>query len=193
MSKRLAIDIALLPPDNIMDKAIAINKQLIKQYSPKIVLNKYNCFAHITLSQCVIEAEKLDQVALILKKITTGFVPLKLKGRLDKEHNPWFKIENTKLLQKLHKKIMEETKKLTSYDAKPEYFSDAYVRQKSLDYVRKFLADSSYDNYYPHITLGLDNLTEMTPEISFTADRLVICHLGNYNTCKKILYETFLS
>ncbi len=192
MNKYLAIDIALLPPDKIMDEAIAINKKLIAQYGPKIVLNKHSCLPHITLSQCLIEEKNLVRVVARLKEIAADFGVLELKGKLDKEYNPWLEIAKTKQLQELHNKVMNDFKAFASYDAKKEYFYDSLVRKESLDYVRRFAIESAYDKYYPHLTVGIGRMVDSPKEIGFKAERLAICHLGDYNTCRKILYEESL-
>jgi hypothetical protein len=60
-------------------------------------------------------------------------------------------------------------------------------------YIQNFTQNSSYKNFNPHITIG-DGIFErkLKLQIKFTASRLALCHLGNYCTCREILYETSL-
>ena len=49
---KIAIDVVLLPPEEIMDKAIEINRQLADD---PIKLNKENCLPHVSLCMGVVE------------------------------------------------------------------------------------------------------------------------------------------
>ncbi len=185
---KLAIDIALLPPDAVMDKAIQINKR----FEPSFNLNKNDRLPHITILQAIINKENLSQAKAKLKEIALQFSPLKLKASPVNEPSPMLEVSKTKDLNDLHHQIMDKYSNLISYEVEERYFYDSHIRQKSLEYVRNFLTNAAYDNYYPHITLGTKLPVSSKFELEFTAKRLVICHLGNYNTCRQILAETKL-
>jgi len=187
MSK-LAIDIALLPPDSVMNEAIKINKD----FEPKLILNKTDCLPHITLSQAVIKEEDLGQVKEIIETIVREFHPLKLHAKVVNKPGAFFRITETPQIKKLHLEVMSRLKDLVSYDAKPEYFYDDYIREQSLEWVSDFYSGGAFEKFDAHISLGVEQLVEDEHELKFIADRLVICHLGNYNTCRKILYEVAL-
>ena len=42
---KIMVNIVLLPPDEITDKAIDANQALLKTFDKKIVLNKQNCLS----------------------------------------------------------------------------------------------------------------------------------------------------
>jgi 2'-5' RNA ligase len=65
MSK-IAISIALLPPDDIMDMAISINKNYPDD---PIQLNKENCLPHISLCLGVVEENHLPGIEKIIAEI----------------------------------------------------------------------------------------------------------------------------
>jgi hypothetical protein len=184
MSK-IAIDVALLPPDEIMDKAIAINSQ----HGPRFSLNKEDRLPHITLSQAVVKVSDLGEAEAKLQAIASEFSPLRLTARLAERPSILFEISPTKQLQDLHEAIMDSFKKLVFYDAKTEYFYDDVVRESSLDWVRNFRTDAAYKKYYPHISLAVTKPVKGQHKVSFAVNRLTICQLGNYNTCRKILVE----
>lgn len=56
---KIAIDIVLLPPEEIMNKAIEINQQLADD---GIKLNKKDCLPHISLCMGVISEEDLPEI-----------------------------------------------------------------------------------------------------------------------------------
>lgn len=188
MVDKLAIDIALLPPEEIMDEVIKINKR----FGPIFYLNKTNRLPHITLSQAVIKTADMTKAKKKLKEIAVNFRLLSLKAALVDKPEVMLEVSNTGELKSLHKIIMDEFSNLVSYDAEEKYFYDQHVRQKSIYYVHRFRTNSAYDNFYPHITLGTTKPISSGQEFSFTAKRIAICHLGNYNTCRQILAETTL-
>ena len=183
MSSKIAIDVALLPPDKIMDEAIKINRQFKSRFS----LNKTNCLPHITLSQAIFQSTDLPEIVNRLQKIAADFRPLKLRSFVVNQPSAMFEVAKSNQLGKLHERVMSDFTDLASYDVKQKYFYDGYIREKSLNYVRDFLK-VAYKNYYPHITLGPEQ-ANVKQDLDFTCDRLTICHLGNFNTCRKLLFE----
>lgn len=200
MQKYLAIDTVLLPPKQTMEEIIRINGQLVDRYQSPIILNTVNCLPHLTLSQAVIsETDLFEKAAIRLKTIAKLFSPLKLKLKLiqglDDTHSDsvYLMAEPDKLLQALHVRVMESFKDLVSYKPETEYYYNSEISQNSMDWLRNFVKNSAYDNFDAHITVGKGSLDkDMVGEVIFTADRLTICQLGNYNTCRKILVDTKL-
>ncbi|OVE79492.1 hypothetical protein BVY00_00300, partial [bacterium G20] len=121
------------------------------------------------------------------------FKPINLVAHLvNKPSSSFFEIENSHELRKLHTNIMEEFEKIASYNVKSEAFYDKSIREHSLDWVRNFRKDAAFENYWPHITLLTSNPSKDRKTLKFIAKRLAICHLGDYNTCRKILVEVTL-
>ena len=194
MAKNLAINIALLPPRSVMNKALAINKQLVEHYGSEIVLSGDKRLPHITLSQAVIGEKTMAKAETILKVIASSFKPLQLRAKLLQGRNDiQFEVSLSQELQALHAQVMAEFKGLVNYDARAEYFYDNAISQRTIDWVHNFTTNAAYDHYYPHITLGNGELRDTGSELSFTAERLTIFQLGNYGTCRKLLVETKLS
>jgi|SRR3989338_11615920 len=186
MSDKIAIDIALLPPDEVMDEAIKLNRQ----FESRFILNNTDHLPHVTLLQAILKLEYLPEAKARLMKIGANFAPLKLRVFVVNKPSAMFEVARTKQLDNLHNKVMAEFKDIVSYDVDEKFFYDSHIREKSLDYVRNFLS-VTYDNYYPHITLGPMRLS-VKLNLQFICNRLTICHLGNYNTCRKVLAETSL-
>ena len=93
-------------------------------------------------------------------------------------------------LQKLHEAAIEKFKPLLSYDARSEYFFDVPKTEKLGEYWQSRGPEKNIlDKYSPHITLGFGEKTVLKESVNFTANRIAICHLGRYSTCRKILHE----
>lgn len=185
MNDKLAIDIALLPPDEIRDKANEINRT----HGPEFLLNKTDRLPHLTLSQAILNRKDLKEAMARLSSIASRFKPLQLKAKLVPNFIEPYENEE---LNNLHETVMKEFENLVSYDVEEEHFFEQPIRKQSLNYVRNFRNNAAHGNYYPHLTLGITKPVGNMPDIRFTIKRLAICHLGNYNTCRKILAEASL-
>jgi len=58
----IAIDVVLLPSDGMMNRAIEINKVLLKENENKIILHKEKCLPHISLCMGCIEENKIPDI-----------------------------------------------------------------------------------------------------------------------------------
>ena len=74
-----AIDIVLLPPEEIMDLAIGLNKPWVKGIDDEIALDKKTCLPHITLAMGLIEPDQIATVEKAMRGIAQQFSPLSLK------------------------------------------------------------------------------------------------------------------
>lgn len=197
MSNRLAIDVVLLPTDEVMDIAIDLNKK----FGPVFELNKNDCLPHITLFQFIVEKSNFEELKERLLKIASAFEPINLAGRTDVHAGAFlgvnqtsdFKFDNKGSIRKLHFQIITNLQELVTFDARGEDFFDKNVRQRSLDWVKNFIENAAFEKYSPHITLGTKTPVNPPVDIEFNASRLAICHLGDYNTCREVLFESRLT
>jgi len=198
---KIAIDIVLLPPDNIMDLSVKINSEMIKRFEPEQVLNKETCIPHATILMGVVDEQNLGEVKSILEEISKKFSALNLtivkdydSGRPNGDRgSTCFEIEKTEELMRLQEEIVEKCKPFLSYDGTVEMlFNPPEVNKLSLHWVNGFLQNSVGESYTPHITLGLGDVEGVDYPIKFRASRLAVCHLGNFCTCRKILGEVAL-
>lgn len=200
MSK-IAVDIALLPPEEIVDLAISANKSVT---DPRCVfrLGKEEVLPHITLVQGVMDSEKQGDMGNILRNIAEQetSLDLRLSGTsrgVSKDGYPGvvFSITPTEELSRLHQVAIQKLEGLLTNDATEEMFFNPPIRIHSVQWVRDFQEKHSLQNFDPHITIsvGGEPKVEQKFPIPFTASRLAICHLGNGNTCRKILAEFTLT
>ena len=189
MSK-IVIDVVLLPSVEIMDKAIEINNQLTDD---PIKLNKESCFPHISLCMGVVQEENLSKIKEIINEIGENSSELSLTINKIGGKNVCFDIKNNEGLQRLHETIMTKLLPFLSYDAKTDLclFPPPFA-EKTLFWINNYKEKSSFENFHPHITLGISKLKSEELNINFTTSKLAICHLGNYCTCRKILHSVNL-
>ncbi len=187
---KIAIDVVLLPPENIMDKAIEINSQFADD---PIKLNKENCLPHISLCMGVLEEENLTKIKAIIEEISKQFSKLFLTiDKISAEH-VCFEVKNNETLQKLHEGIMTKLSPYLSYDATTDMcFSPPFVVEKTLTWINNY-RNTSFEEFYPHITLGISKLENRDLNIDFVASKIVVCQLGNYCTCRKVIISSDLS
>jgi len=193
---KIAIDVVLLPSEEMMNKAIEINKELLKTYENKIVLDKKRCLPHSSLCMGCINEEDIPKIQKVLKDIASQFSKMNLVAdKLEPETIPTGKIvsgitvKNTKELQSLHEIIMKRLWKFLSYDVKiPMLFNPPEVEEVTLYWIKNYA--KIYDNpssFQPHITTGFGETDKFQFPIKFTVSKLAMCQLGNYCTCRKVL------
>ncbi|HBU07244.1 MAG TPA: hypothetical protein DEB09_04130 [Candidatus Magasanikbacteria bacterium] len=189
MSK-IAIDIVLLPPDDIMDICIDIN--------PK--LNHLDRLPHISILMGVLDDTNIEDVEQTISKIDFKKLELEISKlvffqRPDNTTNCYFKIKRDEEIEILHEKLIKAVSPILSYNASMDMFykdKDEILNPLSTFWVNKYLDKFSLENFNPHITLKTDRAEYNNLPIKFTATRLALCQLGDLCTCRKILWETNL-
>jgi len=187
---KIAIDVVLLPFEDIMDKAIEINSQFADD---PIELNKENCLPHISLCMGVVGEQNLPKLKEIIDGISKQFSKLFLTIDKISDEHVCFEVKNNETLQKLHEEIMTRLSPYLSYDATTNMcFSPPPVVEKTLTWINNY-RNASFESFYPHITLGISKLENRKLNIDFVVSKLAVCHLGNYCTCRKVIISSDLS
>ena len=198
---KIAVDVVLLPPDEVMDKAIEVNQALIKTFDDKIVLNKQNCFPHISLAMGCINKDDIPKVCTVLKDIAEKFSPLALTisdirtGTIPTDEKvSGFEIVKTTDLQLLHETVMSKLLQYFTYDVSLDMIyalPNQQVEEVTTYWIKNYQKESSFERFCPHITIGIGEVEGetcgMNFPIKFNAPKLALCHLGNYCTCREIL------
>jgi len=184
---KMAIDVILLPPEDIMDKAIKINRAC---KDDSIRLNKKDCLPHISLCMGVARHADLSKIKKIIDVIGQETPALKVCIVRINRKNGCFDITKTRSLQVLHEGIMRKLSPFLSYDAKITMLaSPPVVSKKSLYWINHFRTHASFKRFYPHLTLAVKSIPEKIGRVDFTVVRLAVCHLGNFCTCHTVLHE----
>ena len=198
----LAVDVVLLPPEDIMDKAIELNQKLLKKDDRNMVLHKENCLPHISLAMGCLDEKDLPKIREILEEIAQQFSPLRLQitrtyvkePKPTGEISPGLEIEKTRELQLLHETVTKRLSVHFTYETTKEMFvSPPEIQEFALGWVKNYHKKVSSGNFSPHITLGsFDEPEKLDKPITFTASKLALCHLGDHCTCRKLLATTML-
>lgn len=197
MSK-IAVDVVLLPSDEMMDKAIQANAELVERFGSEIVLNKENCLPHISLAMGCINERDIASIEKVLELIAREsplgdliVSGIRTSTNARGEKVSVFEIEKTKELQSLHEKVMKKVTPYFSYNVTIDMmYGDEEAAQTSLLWIKNYPEKASFANFFPHITIGYGQVENGPFPIQFTASRLALCHLGNHCTCRKILAST---
>ncbi len=197
---RKAVDVVLLPAEAMTAKAIEVNAELVKRFGEKIVLNKENCLPHISLAMGCIEERDISTIEKILERIAkeTSLENLRVVGILASgnsrgEKVSVFEVEKTKELRSLHEKVMDKLAPYFSSDVTEDMiYGDQEVAETTLLWIKNYREKSSFENFFPHITIGYGQIENQAFPISFAAQQLALCHLGNHCTCRKIFVSTKL-
>jgi 2'-5' RNA ligase len=194
MSKK-AVDVVLLPSAEIVYKVIKLNRQLVEKFGARIVLDKESPLPHVSLAMGCIEEGDTSEITDILKDIA-GANPigeLRITGvRISQnargENVSALEIERTSKLQKLHEEITRVMKPYFSYDVTEDMiYPSGEVAQSSLEWIKSYKAKSSFEKFWPHITLGYGVIDNVKFTAKMVVSKLALCWLGNHCTCRKIL------
>lgn len=192
---KIAVDVVLLPSKEMMEMAISANKELLKSNSNKIVLDMKNCLPHISLGMGCIDKSKINEIENILKiiakekairQLTALGIDVQEMGNGEKVSG--IKIEKPPAFQSLHAEVMLKMIPYFSYDVKAEMLANpSEVNESTLYWIMNYPENSGFEKFYPHITIGYGEISNISFPVKFTASQLALCHLGNECTCRKIL------
>ena len=200
-ANKIAVDVVLILPDEILQLAININKSFPETAEENYVLDTKTCIPHITLLMGLILREQLPEVSGKLTALAEKFSALNLQitgftasPRPDGKILSTLVIKKAAELQKLHETILDEMSSIFSYDGveKEMFYSPPPVNEVPLFWVKGFAKTSVRENYKPHITLGVGEPKLLSVPVQFRASKLALCHLGNYCTCRDVLWSAKL-
>ncbi len=201
-TNKIAIDIVLIPPDEVLQFAIDINKTFSDTAAENYVLNPKTCIPHITLLMGLITKAQVPEVGRKLSELAKKFSALNLtithaksSTRPDGKTLSGLEIQKTPELQKLHETILDEMSSIFTYDGveKEMFLTPPPVNKVSMFWVQGFAKTSVREKYKPHITLGVGEPKQEITPVQFTASKLALCRLGNYCTCRDVLWSAPLS
>jgi 2'-5' RNA ligase len=198
--KQFAIDIVILPPDNVMEIAIKYNTLLRDNTQESLVLGKSGYLPHISLLMGRLAANQLARITSRLHAVAKEHNIFKLSvSGIHTDHagsQPVvsFEIDRTQELLRLHESIVNSCGSFLRQDAEEADMADPPpIKKSSLEWINRFIPHACFENFWPHITLGFGQISEAFEPFDFPASRLAICHLGNHCTCAEILDEVSLA
>lgn len=196
MSK-IAIDIVLLPPEEIADLAIRLSRELSGSKTNKIALgkNEGEAMPHMTLTMGCVEEKYITEIGQVLEKFILEFKnpTLELTDFYDGMLGNWTGVNtsNHDEVKKLHQSIIVEIDPLIDTEVMGDVFYPPGDLKREVP--EWFFGFPKPENFFPHITLGYGdelkvNFGGVLP-IKFKPAKIAICHLGDFYTCRKILWS----
>ena len=213
---KIAVDVALLPSEEMMNKAIDANRELSKQYPEKIILVRTIHepqllsreagsigLPHISLAMGCIDEKDIAEIEKVLESIAEQHsvgkltaVGIYVSTNSVGEKVSSFQIERGETIQALHEQVMRILRPYFSYDVTAEtVLTPPQVGESTLLWIKNYPEKSSFEKFFPHITLGygqinnfsFDSREQWSFPMKFNTSKLTLCHLGNHCTCRKIL------
>ena len=192
---RIAVDVVLLPDDAMTDRVIEINREIVREGSNEIVLNRSDRLPHLSLAMGCIDSRDVAAIRDVLeqlanespvKRLTATGIETSMNSR--GQATSLVAIERTEELRRLHEQVLEGMKRFFSHDTAGVRFYDDAVTETTLDWVRNYPQKAGCERFHPHITLGYGRPTPgLAFPLAFAPSRLALCHLGNHATCRRVL------
>jgi len=181
-----AIDIAILPPEDVSARAIALSAALPAGESQGLLLGG-DCLPHITLTQQFVPAASLDTLFAQLDHMLRDRAALRLRVTGGGgSRSVWMSIERTPELVSLHDQLLHVTEPFEATGDASAFFGED-ARERDVRWVREFRSESSFDRFTPHITLGHASEPPVVEPVEFVATTIAVCHLGRFCTCRRII------
>jgi len=187
MTKLVAVDVAILPPPDVMARAIACSAALPRNGSDGLQLDAAH-LPHITLTQQFVRYEDLDGVYAEIDEVLEAQSPLRLRitGSGQSGNTLWMAVERTPELLDLHERMMKALKNLERTGGSHHAFLDGTGRIADVHWVGGFRQEAAFGAFTPHITVGHGQLPKVEP-MAFEATAIAVCHLGRFCTCRRVL------
>ena len=194
---KIAVDVVILPPNDVMDKIIAINKQAATAGLAWGPLGKDDFLPHLSLAMGCVQHDSLETVKSVIEAVSNKFEPILIElyelyyaDMPDNAKMYCLRAKNVPELQRLHENLVIELQQHFSYDCTKEtLFSKPGEVVKEPDYINKFHSSYSFEAFDPHVTLRIkEEVRHDALPITFTANAVAACHAGVMTTCRKKLF-----
>ena len=195
---KIAVDVVLLPPNDVIDKIIAINEQAATKNLSWGSLGKDDFLPHLSLAMGCVEHDSLETVKSVVEAVASKFAPMTIElfelyyAEMPNDAKMYcLRAKNIPELQQLHENLINELQQHFSYDCtKESLFSKPGEDVKEPDYINKFYSSYSFEAFDPHVTLRIkEEVGKDALPITFTANEVAACHVGIMTTCRKNLFE----
>lgn len=202
--RNYAIDIVLLPPPEVMEAALQVNRMLIEKTGDDAIrLDLVHQIPHVSLAMGCIAGSALSQLNVPLEQLVNRLLPMEIgiEGAVTVVTDSGDCVSGINLAKEdallvLHRSVMAQLAGIGNEKCNQASFvrdDDEELTPFTLGYVPEYAEKAGYDQYSPHITLGNGDVTtlENLPVLPETAtfSTLAVCHLGNHCTCRSVLWS----
>lgn len=184
MTDLVALDVAILPPEDISARAVDISASLPAKDFRGLRLDRSH-LPHITLMQLFTRRDDLDRVYQYVDDVLRDRSALDLRVNSASERGGIVSlvIDKTPPLVDLHERIMEALRGCERLTGGTSAFGDQGARAQDVLYVSGYRSQSSLPSFAPHITLGHGSAAPQIEPFDFRATIVAVCHLGKFCTC----------
>jgi 2'-5' RNA ligase len=189
MPTLLAVDIAILLPPSVADRAIALSAALSKEESQGLLLGRDDYLPHITLLQQFVSADELSTFLDRVGDVAQQVRPMKLHvtGGGMGSSSVWMSIECTPALVDLHSRVLAAALPFDRERGDASAFVGSDARDRDVQWVTGYRTSSSGASFQPHITLGHAVRPRTIEAFDFEVTKVAACHLGRFCSCRRIL------
>ena len=192
MKELLAVDVALLLPEETNEVCKRINTTLVQDDPTGFAFDSTH-FPHVTLVQQFVLKSNLAALCSEIGKVLKGRSPLRLWAleTVLVGTPTLLRIAKSNALRQIHDDLVNALAGLSeSWGDGSAFFSQGQsVQGWEIAYVTEFREAASFDRYDPHVTLGVGRSEIPMQPFSFTADLVGLYHLGKFCTCRRRLQE----
>ncbi len=201
MSK-VAIDIVLLPPKEIMDICFLINERAFEVGKGRFRMGVEEFVPHISLTLGCVEEGDLDSVIEVVKEVVSQQEVLRLRAtgvgliRRDDGDRGWLKVEVSDGLRDLHKNIIDVVSDRLVGCESSDVLVDGDVTgisETSKKILNNYRESYSYEKYNPHLSLccfDSDRFAEGVEfPIDFFANEVAVFRIGDGCTCRELVWK----
>mgnify|MGYP001181192900 CR=1 FL=1 len=191
----LALDVAILLPSRYQQRLLDLNTALLPP--PEGFRFNPTHLPHISLIQQFTPESCLDDFIRETTTQLSDVPPLDIRttGLTHGRTTSALGVSLTGALMETHTRLMDRLQHLDAGTGnKSAFFIDQEPpRQDDVTWVTHFRTRAAYEQFDPHITLGVGKMQGVIPPIHTIATHLAICHLGRFCTCRHILTDLTLT
>lgn len=192
---KAAVDVVVLPDSVVAEWAIEANRRLVERFGDRIVLDGEKCLPHVSLAMGCVDEGAVREVEVVLQRLAREYRlgVLEVAGVVVSTNSigekvTLLEVERSEQLQRLHEAVMEELGRYFNGDAtRAMMYAGHEVEESSLMWIRNYRAKSSFEHFFPHITIGYGEVEMGGFPMELRPSQLALCHLGNHCTCRKVL------
>jgi len=188
MRTLLALDIAIVPPLDVGERAVHLSAALPRHESLGLRLDEAHV-PHVTLTQQFVRIDEIDTIFGRVDEVLHGQAPLTLHvtGGGRGAGSVWMALERTEALARLHERLMDALGEFERLGGGADAFVGEDARPADLAWVSGYRATASLSAYAPHITLGHARQPPRIEPFTFQATTVAACHLGRFCACRRVL------
>lgn len=194
MAELVAIDVAVLLPAAVAERAVALSAALPPAESRGLQLGPAR-LPHVTLVQAFVRSGDRAAVFGRIDDALAGEPPLRVRvpGAERSGETVWMAVERSERMRAIHERLMDALAPFEQTSGGSDAFDGGDARDRDVSWVGGYRAAAAFGAFRPHITLGHAAAAPSVEPMVFEALTVAACHLGRFCTCRRVLRAWTLS